>query len=123
MEALVKAANVAGRLPRREATTWVQRLATVAGASAVAEAQEHERSIGNVGTEVLLERVAEWGRRFPRSGDSSFIRCATVAIGNWRILPVATARARLERALGRPVPSLDDGRSLDTASSEHLVES
>jgi hypothetical protein len=54
MEALVDVANVAGRLPRREATAWVQRLATLAGATAVAEAHEHEGSAARERMDVFM---------------------------------------------------------------------
>lgn len=123
MEALVDAANVAGRLPRREATAWVQRLATVAGTMAVAEAHEHEGSAARERMDVFLERIAGWGRRFPRSGDSGFIRSATDATTTTGMLPGGSARLHLQRAMREVVPSVDDGPENYPVTPEHLVES
>jgi hypothetical protein len=48
-----------------------------------------------------------WGRRLPRPSDRVFIRGASVDVASAGILPLASAQARLQEALGRIEGSID----------------
>jgi DNA primase len=66
-----------------------------------------EAAVGPGGTEAFIQRVAMWGRRLPPPSDRFFIRGASVAVGSAGILPLASAQARLQEALGRIEGSID----------------
>ena len=66
-----------------------------------------EAAVGPDGFRALVERVAMWGHRLPRTGDHVFIQAATVAIDGAGLDPRECAASILQLGMERVGVAID----------------